>query len=61
MGEINQEDCEHIWVANSGKGGDPDYRPNRLWSAVPIMHVRCEICNARTWKTREQWEALEEL
>lgn len=61
MDEIKQEDCEHIWVANSGEGGDPDYRWNRQISLLPIMDVKCEICNAKTWKTREQWEALEEV
>lgn len=61
MSETNQEDCGHVWVANSGKGGEPDYRPNRQLSAQPLMNVKCDICNARTWKTQQQWEALEEV
>lgn len=49
--------CDHKWVANSGRGGDPSFRLNRQMSNVPVMHVTCAICGARTWLTEAQWLA----
>lgn len=49
-------DCQHNWVTNSGDGGDPDFR--RGLGPEPTMHVLCSKCNARTWLTEAQWEAL---
>jgi len=46
------------WIANSGRGGKPEFRYNAQMSNQPIMHVNCSVCNARTWFTEEQWEAL---
>lgn len=47
--------CAHVWVANSGRGGVPDYRPNRqMWHGVK-MHVACVKCRCRTWLSPEQW------
>lgn len=51
--EVN--DCDHIWLANSGKGGEPEFRLNRQLSSEPLMHVLCAECNARTWLTEAQW------
>lgn len=53
-----QLSCAHAWVANSGRGGTPEYRPNRMMSTVPLMHVQCSRCEARTWFSQEQWERL---
>ena len=52
--------CNHHWIANSGRGGEPEFRLNRTMSELPLMHVLCSKCNDRTWLTREQWDALEE-
>lgn len=52
--------CKHIWIANSGRGGEPEFRLNRQMSDYPLMHVRCSGCGARTWKTGVQWDALAE-
>jgi hypothetical protein len=52
--------CKHIWIANSGHGGEPDFRMNRQMSDQPLMHVKCLQCRGRTWLTHEQWEAMSE-
>lgn len=51
-------ECKHTWISNSGAGGAPDFRPNRMMSPDPLMHVKCGKCNARTWLTETQWRAL---
>lgn len=48
-------DCEHVWIANSGAGGAPVFRKAPHFSSQPVMHVRCERCGDRTWKTEQQW------
>lgn len=50
--------CAHAWVANTGRGGEPIYRLNRMMNASPLMHVQCGKCNARTWFTEAQWKAM---
>lgn len=55
-GERKDEMCQHNWVANSGRGGVPDFRRNRMMHPTePLMHVQCSRCNARTWLTEPQW------
>lgn len=54
-------ECKHKWIANSGSGGEPEFRPNRQMSPEPLMHVTCEKCNARTWMTAAQWEEAERI
>ena len=54
------EDCEHIFVSNSGQGGDPIFTLNRMMGPYPLMHVKCSGCNCRTWFTKEQWNAMTE-
>ena len=56
--KVTDLDCEHQWVSNSGAGGEPDFRMNRQMSAVALMHVKCYVCDDRTWFTKQQWEAL---
>ena len=46
------EDCKHYWIANSGNGGKPVYR---VLGGILVMHVKCGLCNCRTWFTEEQW------
>lgn len=53
------EPCDHIWVSNSGEGGKPEFKLFSHLSATPTMHVKCEVCNCRTWMTQAQWQALE--
>lgn len=56
--EIPQnEECQHDWITNSGNGGTPEYRSGL--GPVPIMPALCRMCNARTWFTEVQWQALE--
>jgi hypothetical protein len=57
MAEGSVRPCNHVWVANSGKGGKPDFRPNRQMSYEPLMHVACRTCWTRTWLTKAQWDA----
>lgn len=56
--DANPETCAHYWIPNSGQGGEPDFRLNRMMSANPLMHVMCDLCGTRTWFTREQWAAI---
>ena len=51
-------DCDHQWIANSGKGGEPVYKLNSQMGRKPIMHARCSRCGDRTWFTADQWEIL---
>jgi len=50
--------CQHDWVSNSGKSGEPRFKPG-LFKDEPVMHVLCSKCGDRTWFTEDQWEALE--
>ena len=50
--------CEHVWVANTKSDGSLDFRMNRQLSGEPLVIVKCELCKARTWMTREQWDTL---
>jgi len=55
---MSHDHCNCVWVANGGKGGEPDFRPNRqMWFGVK-MYVRCERCGCRTWMSPEAWDAL---
>ena len=49
--------CKHYWIPNS-RGGEPEFRLNSHLSFSPIMSAKCDICNARTWFTKEQWDAI---
>lgn len=51
-------ECEHIWVSNFGKGGKPSFKDNGQWGTTPTVHVKCPLCEARTWFTEEQWNGL---
>lgn len=52
-------ECNHYWIPNSGRGGEPDFRLNRMMHPTePLMHVRCSLCGTRTWVTKEQWAAI---
>lgn len=52
--------CNHIWVANSGKGGEPVYRENRMMWSSERMHVKCSKCPVITLMSKEEWESLTE-
>ena len=54
------EKCNHLWIANTGKGGDPDFRINRMMSPFPLLQVKCEKCNGRTWVTEKNWFLIQE-
>lgn len=57
--EIMNEECNHVWVSNSGKGGEPEFKVNLQLSTAPLMHVMCEKCGARTWMTEGQWNGFD--
>lgn len=57
----NQGTCDHIWVSNTGLGGDPVFKRNRQMSYIPHMHVTCKKCSARTWLTEDSWRENEIL
>lgn len=50
------DECEHKWVANSGEGGEPVFKTNRHMAFMPTMHVKCSVCNDRTWMSLATWE-----
>jgi len=52
--------CDHLWIANSGKGGPPNFRINRQMSPFPLMHIKCEKCDGRTWMNQKAWYLLQE-
>lgn len=52
--------CNHKWVSNSGKGGNPNFKFNRQMSNEPLMHIMCSKCNTRTWVTKNQWKHINE-
>lgn len=53
-----QLSCAHAWVPNTGRGGEPQFRANRMMGPRPTMHVQCSRCGARTWFTETQWQLL---
>lgn len=53
------EECAHVWVSNSGRGGEPRFRSHGPTMPAHTMHVRCAKCGCRTWFTPSQWEGLE--
>jgi PRTRC genetic system protein C len=50
--------CAHVWIANSGLGGEPEFRRNASMRAEPHMHVLCSKCGDRTWFTEAQWNEM---
>ena len=46
--------CQHEWVSNSGKGGDPRFKLSPGGHYL-LAHVRCSLCGDRTWLTESQW------
>lgn len=51
---------EHVWHPGKTSEGDLDFRMNRQMSRESLLKVTCEICNTRTWFTKEQWESMPE-
>lgn len=60
--EIPEADleCDHVWISNSGRGGEPVFRENQQMWSEPKMHVSCRDCSAYTWFSEEDWYALQE-
>lgn len=52
----NDDSCKHQWVANSGQGGLPVFKPTASYNSA--MHVMCSICGSRTWFTETDWDAV---
>lgn len=56
---VDPQTCVHSWLANSGRGGDPEFRPAQIVAGdTPVMHVLCEHCGCRTWFSEAKWHAL---
>ena len=55
---VAEKECEHHWIANTGRGGPAEFRANRMMGPEPTMHVTCGKCGDRTWFTPKQWEAM---
>ena len=51
-------ECEHYWIPNSGKGGEPVFKQNSTMHSEPTMHARCSQCGDRTWFTERQWNGI---
>lgn len=56
----DQATCAHIWIANSGQGGEPRFNSRMTGGAHYVMHVRCCECGTRAFFTEKQWFALDE-
>ena len=57
---IDHSKCNHIWVSNSGAGGDPIFK--MFVGGIERMHVKCgNGCNSRAWATREDWKELRKV
>ena len=57
---IEYAKCDHIWQpTGAAENGEPDFRYNSQMSREKTAHVICDGCKARTWMTKEQWDALE--
>lgn len=52
----NEMSCDHFWISNSGKGGEPEF--NDIITTVPVMHVKCNKCNVRTFFSEYQWNVI---
>lgn len=49
------DECKHTWISNSGQGGKAVFKPIGLGPNIRAMHVKCSICNCRTWLSKEEW------
>jgi hypothetical protein len=61
MGSTSEEvqQCEHLWIANSGRGGEPEFRPAQIVAGdTPVMHVVCSRCQVRTWFSEARWRRI---
>lgn len=56
----DQATCAHIWITNSGRGGDPRFNIRMVGDVLPVMHVMCSECGARAFFTEKNWYALRE-
>lgn len=56
----DQATCNHIWIANSGQGGEPRFNIRMTGDIHYVMHVRCCECGTRSFFSEKQWFALEE-
>ena len=57
FGVIKMSECKQKWVANSGKGGEPQFTLNKQMGSIPSMHVKCDCCGCRTWISKATWIA----
>jgi hypothetical protein len=57
MSEANE--CQHYWIPNGGKGGGPEFKPNRFMHPTdPMVYAKCSVCGSRVWFTKTQWAAI---
>lgn len=44
---VDQATCSHIWIANSGQGGEPRFNIRMTGDLHYVMHVKCCECGNR--------------
>lgn len=49
--------CDHVWEL-SDPNEETAFRKNSMMWSGERAHVRCSKCNARTWLSRDEWNAL---
>ena len=55
---MTEDECTHVWITNSGRGGGPEFKLNSQMSTEPLVYALCGICGARTWLTEAQWKVF---
>lgn len=48
------EECDHEWIANTGRGGEPDFRLNRRMFAPNISRIPQHGPRARLYSYNDQ-------
>ena len=56
----DQATCAHIWITNSGQGGEPRFNIRMVGDVLPVMHVLCSECGARSFFTERHWYEMRE-
>ena len=49
-------DCDHYWIPNSGRGGEPKFRSMQHTTKL-LTCAKCLRCGNRNWFTEDAWNA----
>ena len=59
MNRDDWDSCPHLWLANWGKGGEPEFVPYSCvsleYSRVETMAAMCDRCGRVAFFTRRAW------